>query len=197
MSRGKRGSIVAAVALLAVLIAGFAGYSVLRTKVDPSETTIEQPNSSAEVSEEEQKPLLLADFDATVYTESGDPITLSQIANGRPLVVNLWATWCPYCVQEMPDFAEAMAREGDKVSFAFIDVTDGKRETKEGATEWLAENGFEGLPVYFDEDLAAARAFGARSLPTSVFVSSEGEILGIRTGVVNAELLQDVLSVMV
>ena len=156
MSRGKRGSIVAAVALLAVLIAGFAGYSVLRTKVDPSETTIEQPKSSAEVSEEEQKPLLLADFDATVYTESGDPITLSQIANGRPLVVNLWATWCPYCVQEMPDFAEAMAREGDKVSFAFID-----------------------------------------SLPTSVFVSSEGEILGIRTGVVNAELLQDVLSVMV
>ena len=197
MSRRKRGAIVAAVALLVVLVVGFVGYSALRTHVDLNETTIEQPKSSAGVSEEEQKPLLLADFDATVYTESGDPVTLSQIANGRPLVLNFWATWCPYCVREMPDFAETMTREGDRVSFAFVDVTDGQRETKEGATEWLEENGFEGLPVYFDEDLAAARAFGARSLPTSVFVSSKGEILGIRTGVMKAELLQEVLSAMV
>ncbi len=197
MSRGKRGAIVAAVALLAVLVAGFVGYSALRTHVDPSETTIEQPKSSAEVSQEEQKPLLLADFDATVYTASGDPVTLSQIANGRPLVVNFWATWCPYCVKEMPDFAEAMTREGDRVSFAFVDVTDGQRETKEGATEWLSENGLEFLPVYFDLDLAAARAFGTYSLPASVFVTGKGEILGIRKGVMNAELLQDVLSVMV
>ena len=139
----------------------------------------------------------LAEYDATVYTESGDPVKLSEIANGRPLVINFWATWCPYCVRELPDFQSIVADYGDRVSFAFVDCADGQRETVEGAKAWLAENGYADLPVYYDTDFAASSAFAARSLPTTAVVSAEGKILGSSAGAIDPAGLRSVLDTLV
>lgn len=200
----KTGPLVVLLALAVVLVLGFAGYALLGAQHEnrsQDSEQLEQSGQSGRASDSGQSPdestTLLADYDARVYTGQGDPATLSEIADGKPLVINFWATWCPYCVQELPDFQEIYRAYGDRVSFAFVDVADGTRETAEGAAAWLADNGFDDLPVYYDNDLEAATMYGARSLPTTVLVSADGEILAVSAGMIDPVLLRDALDSLV
>ena len=193
MESNKRGTLVAAALLVAVLVCGGLGYRMLAARVEPEPAPIEQ----AEATEDADEAPQLADHDATVYTVDGEAVTLTQIADGRPLVINFWATWCPYCVEELPDFQEIVADYSGRVSFAFVDVTDGSRETVELAAAFLEENGFSDLPAYYDTDLAASIEYGASSLPTTVVVNGEGEIIAISAGMIDPVLLRGALDQMV
>lgn len=192
MQGSKKGLLIALALLVAVLVCAGLGYRMLagRTQSEQSQAAPEQSepaNTSAPTYP------LLAEHDPTVYTEEGEAITFSQIADGKPLVVNFWATWCPYCVKEMPDYQQIVADYGDRVNFAFVDVTDGKRETREKAQEFLAENGFAELPAYYDTDLAASIEYNASSLPTTAVIDSKGQILSVQAGMIKPVLLRDQL----
>ena len=193
MESNKRGTLVAAALLVAVLVCGGLGYRMLAARVEPEPAPLEQ----TEATEDADEAPLLADHDATVYTVDGEAVTLTQIADGRPLVINFWATWCPYCVEELPDFQEIVADYSGRVSFAFVDVTDGSRETVELAAAFLEENGFSDLPAYYDTDLAASIEYGASSLPTTVVVNGDGEITAISAGMIDPILLRGALDQMV
>lgn len=195
MTHNKRGALIAATALVVLLAVGLVAY---RRLSDGRQNVSVQTSGSpeAQVGEDSQGPLL-ADYDATVYTAEGVPVQLTALGDGKPLVINFWATWCPYCVQELPDFQRLAADYAGRVSFAFVNCTDGSRETQEGAMEWLASNGFSSLPVYYDLDLAASAAFGTRSLPTTAIVSSDGRILGAGPGVVDYERIGAILDTLV
>jgi thiol-disulfide isomerase/thioredoxin len=189
--------------LVVVVVMAIVGYKVL--SAGQGEASVQQVSAEASAqgstqgsaqSQKETGPQL-ADYDATVYDESDEPVKLSAIAAGKPLVINFWATWCPYCVEELPDFQKVYQDYGDRVSFAFVDSTDGRRETKEGAQAWLAENGYADLPVYYDKDLDATAAFGARSLPTTAIVTADGEILVVQPGKFDATRLRGALDTLV
>ena len=126
--------------------------------------------------------LTISEMDATVYTKRGKAKKLSEIADGKPLVINFWASWCPYCIDEMPDFQHICREYNKKISFAFVDVADGDSETVEDAKAWLKEQEINDLPVYFDTKLEASTAFGAYALPTTALVSADGEIISISAG---------------
>jgi thiol-disulfide isomerase/thioredoxin len=190
--REKRGALVALALLVAVLVCGSLGYRLLSARVEPGPASTEEAESTGASAYP-----LLADHDPTVFTAEGEAVTLTQIADGRPLVVNFWATWCPYCVEELPDFQGIVADYGDRVSFAFVDVTDGSRETVEGAASFLEENGFADLPAYYDTELAAATEYGASSLPTTVVVDGEGQIVSVSAGMIDPILLRGTLEQMV
>ena len=204
MAQGRRSASWAIWTLAAVLVVAVLARNVVK----PSASTLagaadvaaaeEQDASAASdvTGEEAQAPIYLADHDATVYTELGEPLRLSDIADGRPLVINFWATWCPYCIQEMPDFQEIWRDYGDRVAFAFIDSTDGSRETKDSARAWLEQNGLE-LPAYYDEDLEATTSFGVWALPMTVVVAADGEILTVSAGAIDPTLLRGALGTLV
>ena len=185
----KRGLLIALIALIVVLSIGFFAYNALSSTQgqDPS-------NTSVEVESEWAKPSgtgpMLDDYDAVVYTEADTPIAFSQIADGKPLVVNFWATWCPYCVREMPDYLEIYRDYKDCVSFAFVDCADGRRETVDKAAAWLSNNGFSELPAYYDTELEAQYMYGATSLPTTVVVSASGEIMTVSPGTIDPNVLR-------
>ena len=40
---------------------------------------------------------------AQVYTDQGEQVSVSDIAAGKPMLLNFWATWCPFCVDELPE----------------------------------------------------------------------------------------------
>lgn len=197
MDKQKRTLLLTVVVLVAVLGLGFAGYHLFSGK---AASELAQANAEAVRASEgasSKDVLTLSELDATVYTELGEPVTISSLAGGKPLVVNFWATWCPYCIQEMPDYQKLYAEYGNRVSFAFIDVTDGQRETKEAALSWLAENGFSDLPDYYDTELNASRTFGASSLPLSAVIAADGEVLTLRPGVIDPSLMRGALNSLV
>lgn len=187
---GKGGVIAAAGILVAVLLLAWFGYGMLAGQVG------EQDFSDAAGASQGGSSVWLAQFDATVYDNDGAPVTLTALADGKPLVINFWATWCPYCLDEMGDFQAIYDDYSDRVSFAFVDATDGRRETLEMAQAWMPDNGYS-LPVYYDLKLDAVEAFGLQGYPTTVVVSADGEILTISAGRINPDLMRKALDTLV
>ena len=99
------------------------------------------------------------------FTLSGRKATLAALA-GRPVLVNLWATWCAPCVKEMPTL-EAVAKSGMRVVAVSQDMEPAK------ATAFVKEHGFTALEIGLDPDLALSTAYGA-NLPTTILYGADG-----------------------
>ena len=187
----RREALVALIVLVAVIAAAFFAYQMLAAQAHDS-----QPETRTTTTESSRELPKLSEFDATVYTESDEGRLLTEIADGKPLVMNFWATWCPYCVNEMGDYQEIYDEYGDRVSFAFIDVADGKRETVQKASDWLADNGYR-LPAYYDTSLNAMYKYGATNLPTTVIVARNGDILDVSAGAIDPKAMRSTLTELV
>ncbi len=107
------------------------------------------------------------------FTDPADkPTTLAREAAGKPLAVNLWATWCAPCIAELPAldaFAGTAAAKGIKV----IAVS----QDQSGATHvdpFLATHRLANLKRYLDPDTGLGFAYGT-SLPTTVLYDKAGK----------------------
>ncbi|MDO4566483.1 MAG: TlpA disulfide reductase family protein [Oscillospiraceae bacterium] len=166
---------------LALLIgAAVYFYNTLSADYEP-----EAPLASEGGQESESEKA--ADF--TVYNAGGEAFTLSSF-EGRPVVINFWATWCGYCVAEMPDFDEVYSEYGDRVEFMMVNATDeASGETVEAASAYIEENGY-GFPVYYDLDGEAVSAYSVRGLPTTYIINSEGGIHAYSVGAISGDALR-------
>jgi len=109
--------------------------------------------------------------DITFTNAEGRAHTLADFA-GRGLVINLWATWCPPCVAEMPALDKLAATlERDNVQVLPLSSDRGGREVVQAFYERTAVRT---LQVWLDPRGAASRALGARGLPTTIIVDRAG-----------------------
>ncbi|MBQ3183127.1 MAG: TlpA family protein disulfide reductase [Clostridia bacterium] len=139
------------------------------------------------VSKEVTTPENFSDF--TVYDYNNNKVSLSdKLSEGKPVVFNYWTTWCPYCLEEMPDFEEVYKEYGDKVSFMMIDVNGGGNDTIPEAKEYIEEMGYS-FPVYFDTDLSATYAYGVGSFPTTGVIDAEGNLYYCQAGMLTKDRL--------
>ena len=106
---------------------------------------------------------------------------------GRPVVVNMWASWCGPCRAEFPFFAAAVKRHAARVAFLGVDVMD----SRDGAQAFVEEEP-PGFASVYDGDGKAARSLGAgRAMPTTVFVGRDGKVVFRKLGgYANAEQLE-------
>lgn len=126
------------------------------------------------------------DFWAT--DEKGEKVSLSDM-KGKPTVVNFWASWCYYCKEEMPDFQKAYEELGGEINFMMVNMTDGSRETKELARDYIKKGGFT-FPVYFDEEKSAAITYQAYSLPMTLFFDKDKNLITYANGKIDYETLK-------
>lgn len=125
---------------------------------------------------------LSPDFKTT--TLSGETVNLSDY-RGRPVVLNFWASWCPPCRAEMPEF-EQVWQSYQKRGIVFLGVNTSDQRDK--AQAFL--NDFPvSYPHLLDTHSDIARLFSATSLPTTVFINREGRIVGRRIGALNKQQL--------
>jgi len=183
----RRGVVIALAILVAVLVGAWFAYGTLAGQAEPGDAAAAQATASSD----ENLPHL-EDYDAQVLSALGDSTSLVKIADGKPLVINFWATWCPYCIQEMDDFQVIYDDYGDWVNFAFVDATDGVRETIEDARAWIEERDYT-LPFYFDTRYEATGGFGVQAFPTTVVVAANGDILTISAGRIDPDLMRSAL----
>ena len=182
----RKSLILTAAALLLIIAGALVGYTYL-SRGESAPQLSENDGEAAVEGEGESAPQPAPDF--TVYDAEGNEITLSALMDGKPTVLNFWASWCGPCRSEMPHIQEAYERLGGEVSFVMINMTDGQRETQESAEEYMAESGWT-FPIYFDSDYDAAMTYGAYSLPQTYFIDAEGRLIAAARGSMSAEVLQ-------
>ncbi len=95
----------------------------------------------------EQEQGLAPAYDFTMQDYNGNIVKLSNMID-KPVVLNFWATWCPPCKAELPDFQKAYEKYGNEINFVIVDLTDGD-ETVERAKSYLSQNSYT-FPCYFD-----------------------------------------------
>lgn len=106
--------------------------------------------------------------DISVRDIDGNPIALQDLT-GKPLVINLWATWCPPCRREMPVLAAAQQANPD-VRFVFVNQGEGQ----ELVEKFLAQQDLSLSNNLLDTGGRLGQAVGSLSLPTTLFYSADG-----------------------
>ena len=91
---------------------------------------------------------------------------------GRGVVLNLWATWCVPCVAEMAALDELARRAPDGIAVLALSSDRGGAAAVQ---RFYGERGIRTLPVLLDPRGAAARALGARGIPTTVLIDRAGQ----------------------
>lgn len=150
------------------------------------ENVIEAENKTDEEISKENTKIKAINF--TVYDENNNEVKLEDYI-GKPIVINYWATWCGYCVKEMPTFNKVYEEEKDEVVFMMINATDGVSETVDKAKKFIKENNFQ-FPVYYDIKEEVGYQYGIYSLPTTIFINKKGEIEIGYKGMLSEEILK-------
>lgn len=125
------------------------------------------------VMEESSRPvpdLVLKDLE-------GNTVRLPELEAGRPRVVNLWASWCPPCVREMPVLEQARDRYPH---IGFIYVNQG--EQTETIRTFLDEQSLNLSNVLRDSGQEMGRQLGSRALPTTLFYDAGGRLVDSHLG---------------
>jgi peroxiredoxin len=109
--------------------------------------------------------------DFTLNNLKGEKISLSSF-NGKVVILNFWATWCPSCIAEMPSLNE-LYREMKSDGLEIIAVSTDR--SPEVAKKYVRKKGFD-YTIVVDEDRKAARLFKVFSLPTTFLIDRNGVI---------------------
>jgi thiol-disulfide isomerase/thioredoxin len=104
------------------------------------------------------------------------PASLAEY-RGRPMVVNLWATWCGPCVREMPSLAHLAADMKDR-GLAVIAISE-DRGGKFVVDPFLKDHDIHGLPIYLDKAMSTGKAFkSTTTLPMTILIDASGMEVG-------------------
>ncbi len=117
--------------------------------------------------------------DFTLKTPLGKSFTLSEL-RGRPVIVNLWATWCPPCRAEMPALQKLYDEYRDR-GLIVLAVNATQQDDVQAIAPFVEKYHLT-FPILLDETGLAARAYQLRSLPSSYFIGRDGTIREIVVG---------------
>ena len=187
MARSRPG--VTTLALSAAAVLGYLAYRAL----NPSEPTTAPPEPTLITGETEEietapaQPTVDRLPDFSLANLAGEPQSILSWP-GKPMLINFWATWCAPCLREIPMLKELQAARAD---LQLVGIAIDKAEL---VTKFAGEMQFN-YPILIGQNEAwsAAAAMGVQiyALPFTVFASADGRMLGVHTGELHAEHLDN------
>lgn len=113
----------------------------------------------------------------SLTTLAGEPVDLVALAAGKPMVVNLWASWCPPCRREMPVLATAQQQEKGVL---FVFANQGEDGTT--ARNYLTSAQLSLANVLLNPSADFGREVGSIALPTTLFYDTNGRLVDTNLG---------------
>ena len=127
-------------------------------------------------------------FDLPLMTLDHQTTDLAALADGKPLIVNLWASWCPPCRREMPVLAAAQKQQ-PWASFVFAN----QGESNATVQRYLSDSQLELANVLLDRDTRLGFVAGSAALPITLFYDAQGQLVASHRGALTAASLADKL----
>jgi thiol-disulfide isomerase/thioredoxin len=120
-----------------------------------------------------------------LQTLDGDEVLLSDL-RGQPVFINFWATWCFFCISEMPAIQKLANEYGDDVVMLGVNVAEPRDDAQTFATNFEIT-----YSLLLDRDRKVTEAYQVRSMPTSVFVDANGVIRSFGFGVMFPDQIRE------
>lgn len=186
---------ITAIVLVLAFIIVILGVVLLYNNLSAKQTEANNSNSKSEVSvvesDAEIDDTTSADYvlapDVTFTDIDGNEVMLSDF-KGKPVVMNFWASWCPPCKSEMPDFDKVYGELGEEIEFLMINMTDGSRETEKNAKAFISDNAYS-FPVYFDLSGEVSQTYAVYSIPSTYFIDKDGYVITYAKGMIDEPTL--------
>ena len=121
-----------------------------------------------------QRGQLAPNFTTTLA--DGTPVSLSDY-RGKVVLLNFWATWCPPCRQEMPEFETASVIHSDNLVVLAVNLLETEQQVNDFATELSLT-----FPLALDPDGSINQLYGVTGYPTSYLIDPNGVITAVNVG---------------
>ncbi|MCB9748060.1 MAG: redoxin domain-containing protein [Candidatus Omnitrophica bacterium] len=125
-----------------------------------------------------QKPSLIDQLapNFLLTTLNGETFNLSEVIKNRRAMIYFWATWCPNCLKKLQYFSES-AEMFEQQNIALVIINYG--EEKERVVEYINQYNID-LNIVLDQEKSLQKSYDLNSLPTLIFINSEGLIKNIK-----------------
>ena len=134
---------------------------------------------------------------ADAVTAEGDTMSADIFADSKLTMVNVWATFCGPCINEMPDLGE-IAKAYNKADFQMLgiisDTVEGDADMLAEAKEIIEETGADYPHLLLNEELYVNLVGASDSVPTTYFFNQKGELLGYLVGAQSKEVWEEIIN---
>ena len=156
---------------------GFMQRGLLATGlITPKIEMVDDTDNQADITASTTTPP--ADFNLMLMDEDGQTILLEDF-KGKPIFMNMWATWCPPCIAEMPNINKLYKEMGNQVNFVMIALDD----DFETAKAFNTRKGFD-MPIYTLQSRRPAM-YQSTTVPTTYVISADGNLMLTHKGMAN------------
>lgn len=122
--------------------------------------------------------------DFELETLEGKTVKLSEL-QGKKVMLNFWATWCPPCKAEMPFMEKFYQEAGDEIEIIAINI-----DTKNDVAGFAKEMGVT-FPILLDKDEQVMKTYQILSIPTTYFIDQDGLIQHKFIGAMSPEKMRE------
>lgn len=159
-------------------VIGFAQRGLLATGlITPNVEKAAQDKSDANETATASAPTP-ADFNLALMDEDGKTLSLADF-EGKVIFLNMWATWCPPCIAEMPNINKLYNEMGSEVAFVMISLD----EDFETAKAFNERKGYD-LPIYALQSNRPAM-YQSTTVPTTYVIDAKGQLVLTHKGMSN------------